>query len=421
MNFLIQRADGTSRRVCGYRAGKPPEDAKRFTARHELSQGLPPKVDLRTHLTPVEDQAETSSCVANATAGAYEYLVKRHLGEAGYDVSRLFIYYNARAEAGLETEDGGSMIGDAITSLTRHGACSEETWPFDVARVNERPSDEAFQEASQFLIEDVAAVPTELDAWKQALAEGNPVIFGVQLFASFDRQRKPGLVPMPGRGAESRESHGAHAMLCVGYSDPDELFIVRNSWGTSWGDGGYCYIPYRYLMNQEYNGGDSWIIRRVDTLDIDDATWGDSSSILPDLDQELASMSEDEFGALIEALGDVPLETRLALVMLTAADADDQLSDPEVTGIARYLEVILQQIGSQLDAARVVEHALPLLGQADLLDETIQVLGAHLSKAALANVLSNAEAVAGADELADAEADFLDALVQAWQVDAGDA
>ena len=132
-------------------------------------------------------------------------------------------------------------------------------------------------------------------------------------------------------------------------------------------------------------------------------------------------MSEDEFGALIEALGDVPLETRLALVMLTAADADDQLSDPEVTGIARYLEVILQQIGSQLDAARVVEHALPLLGQTDLLDETIQVLGAHLSKAALANVLSNAEAVAGADELADAEADFLDALVQAWQVDAGDA
>jgi C1A family cysteine protease len=46
-------------------------------------------------------------------------------------------------------------------------------------------------------------------------------------------------------------------MLCVGYSDPDRVFIVRNSWGSDWGDKGYCYIPYDYLMSEKYNDGDS--------------------------------------------------------------------------------------------------------------------------------------------------------------------
>ena len=89
-------------------------------------------------------------------------------------------------------------------------------------------------------------VPTELEAWKQVLAEGYPIIFGLSLFGSFDKQRKPGYVPEPSEGETGRESHGGHAMLAVGYSDPDEMFIVRNSWGPDWGDKGYCYIPYDY-------------------------------------------------------------------------------------------------------------------------------------------------------------------------------
>ena len=35
-------------------------------------------------------------------------------------------------------------------------------------------------------------------------------------------------------------------MLAVGYSDKDKVFIVRNSWGPTWGDGGYCVVSYDY-------------------------------------------------------------------------------------------------------------------------------------------------------------------------------
>lgn len=97
MNFVLRRADGSQRTVGGYRYSAPPPETKQFDASLER---LPPKVDLRPLMTPVENQEQTNSCAANATAGAYEYLMKRHLGEDSYDVSRLFIYYNARADEG---------------------------------------------------------------------------------------------------------------------------------------------------------------------------------------------------------------------------------------------------------------------------------------------------------------------------------
>ena len=206
----FERPDGTLVQVSGYRFRAPPKGAKRFAASHAAPK-LPPKVDLRSVLTAVEQQGSLSSCVANAVAGAYEYLVKRHREDLDYDVSRLFVYYNARRRSGAESDDDGTFIADAIESLREDGACSEETWPYDEDNVNEEPSDEAYEEASQFLVEDMQLVPTKLDAWRGALAEGYPIIFGINLYASFDQHRKRGLVPMPSPRESTRESHGGHA------------------------------------------------------------------------------------------------------------------------------------------------------------------------------------------------------------------
>ena len=81
---------------------------------------------------------------------------------------------------------------------------------------------------------------------------------------------------MPKPSDNVRETHGWHAMLCVGYSDPDKVFIVRNSWGTDWADNGYCYIPYDYVIHQDFNGHDSWIIKSVENLDFSDGVWDET-------------------------------------------------------------------------------------------------------------------------------------------------
>ncbi len=418
--FTFTQSDGSSRVVRGYRYQPPKAAARRYVAGSARLSRLPPKVDLRPFMTPVEDQEATNSCAANATAGAYEYLVKRHLGEEAYDVSRLFIYYNARAAEGSDSiEDEGSVLQCVIDSLKEHGACSEETWPFDPEAVNEEPAEEAYEEARQFLIEDTDLVPTELEAWKTALAAGHPVIFGVKLFGSFDKQKKAGLVPMPSPVESGRESHGGHAMLCVGYSDPDQIFIVRNSWGPEWGDKGYCYIPYRYLMNEEYNFGDSWIIRRIEVLPPDEGTWADDEeSVLEDVSSVLAGMDDEQYAALVERMGDVPLDLRLALLFLRAAGADGDLAEAEIAVAAEQIAPVMEQLGSRQSPEKVLKNAVRRLGDDRLVEETIDVFGEVFAQEVLASIASQLQEVVGADDdVSEEEQAFVDAVIERWQIE----
>lgn len=92
-----------------------PPSAKRRKVGRSASKPLPTKVDLRPYLTPVDEQVGMS-CVANTFAGAYEYLAKRHL-QKDSEVSRLFIYFNARAESDAQDLDEGTTLQEAIEAL----------------------------------------------------------------------------------------------------------------------------------------------------------------------------------------------------------------------------------------------------------------------------------------------------------------
>ncbi|AFK05026.1 peptidase C1A papain [Emticicia oligotrophica DSM 17448] len=260
-------------KIGGYRAGAIPADVKKKSS--GKFDKLPSKVDLREHLTEVEMQVG-NSCVANAFAGAYEYLAKRTNGESS-DVSRLYIYYNARWLVEEQDKDSGSIMFKAIEGLQEYGACSEELWPNDEEMILYEPDQSAYEHGANFKIVDSEYIETDLELWKHTLAEGYPIAFCLNTFQSFDSATKnKGRVPMPKPSDNVRETHGWHAMLCVGYSDPDNVFIVRNSWGKDWGDKGYCYIPYDYVMNKDFNGHDSWIIKSVESLDFSEGVWDDS-------------------------------------------------------------------------------------------------------------------------------------------------
>ena len=94
-----------------------------------------------------------------------------------------------------------------------------------VRRINERPSEESFiaakvlSQLSAFRLGAPEKVAVELFAMKHCLAEGYPFVIGLALFESFDTSGKYERVPMPDLSTgEGRESHGGHAILCVGYS-----------------------------------------------------------------------------------------------------------------------------------------------------------------------------------------------------------
>ncbi len=225
-------------------------------------EGVPPFVDLRQHMTTIEDQGELGSCTANAIAGAYEYLEKRITGNEG-DVSRLFIYYLERKIEGTVEQDSGASLRNGMKVLHQYGVCSEDTWPYDVHSFKKEPHHHAYSEAKGHTIDEYYRVPVELHAMKTCLAEGYPFVFGTKIFSSFEEHGHHGRIGLPGSGEKNL---GGHALLACGYSDHDEVFLVRNSWGTDWGEGGYCYFPYSYLTNSEWTH-DSWTLRQAHNLD----------------------------------------------------------------------------------------------------------------------------------------------------------
>ncbi|MCB1179993.1 MAG: hypothetical protein KDK36_20615 [Leptospiraceae bacterium] len=418
--FVITRADGSEIVVKGY----VPDfvgDAKVYEPGEFEGRPLPRKVDLRKYMTEVENQSQSNSCTANSVAGAYEYLAKRYLGEDSYDVSRLFIYYIARKLGygeNAEIEDKGSSSFYAIKGLEKYGACSEETWPFDLEKINEEPSEEAYEEAANFLVEDYAYVPVNLDLWKSCLAEGNPIIFGVKTYKSFSSHRKKGLVPVPSPKEAQAEKHGRHAMLCVGYSDKEQVFIVRNSWGSDWGDNGYCYIPYSYVMDKDKNNNNCWIIERLEDIPIDEDLWFDEedASVLEEIDTELANMSEEEYNDMLDDMGDHPLEYRIGLIILKAAGADGELSEEEYDSLSEYMDKILEELGSEYEAKKILKFCNQNEDNEDLLEESVSLLGKHLSNSLLAQLTQDIEAIAGVDDLSEDENDFLNYLVDEWQI-----
>jgi len=90
---------------------------------------------------------------------------------------------------------------------------------------------------------------------------GLPIVLGISVYESFESQQvaKSGVVPMP---ANSEKLLGGHAILAVGYNDAEQRFVMRNSWGTSWGMQGYFTIPYAYLTDSNLCD-DLWMIQMV--------------------------------------------------------------------------------------------------------------------------------------------------------------
>ncbi|CAE7556063.1 unnamed protein product [Symbiodinium natans] len=236
----------------------------KVSAYRPTNEDVPDKVDLRKYMTHVEDQAQTNSCCANAVAGAYEYINKRHsmqTGDSIADISRLFIYYVGRKkdqvifheDTTIKPKDEGMTLGGAISALEVKGACLEKNWPFSERHVNDTPHDSCFDEAVRFKVAESREIPVDLDAMKECLAEGHPIVFGLKLTSQFFKPLPGGGIKTPDPSDPQSSEHGLHAMLIVGYNDRQECFIVRNSWGTSWGDRGYAYVPFDYICNSDFN------------------------------------------------------------------------------------------------------------------------------------------------------------------------
>lgn len=225
---------------------------------------VPPKIIIE-NMPPVYDQGQLGSCTANAIAGAFEFdLIKE--GHKDFIPSRLFIYYNERFIEHSVTTDSGASLRDGMKTINTDGVCDELIWPYNIHKFTIKPSEEAYNDASKNKSIEYYSIEPVVAEVKQAIADGFPVIFGFSVPQSFESMEmaQTGIMNMPHL---LEPNIGGHAVLACGYDDNMEhnglkgFILVRNSWGTTWGQKGYFWMPYAFFNNKHCD--DCWVLKRV--------------------------------------------------------------------------------------------------------------------------------------------------------------
>jgi C1A family cysteine protease len=216
---------------------------------------IPTSVDLRPGFSAIEDQGALGSCTAQAAVALLEYFERRG-GGPHVDASRLFLYKVERNLLGW-TGDTGAYLRTAMEALVLFGAPPEQFWPHDISQFDVEPSPfcyafgQNYKALKYFRLDPDATAPHQvLENIKLYASCHFPVMFGFPVYTDYDNPLPGALIPFPSATSQYR---GGHANVIAGYDDNKMIgsdkgaLLVRNSWGTGWGDGGYGWLSYKYV------------------------------------------------------------------------------------------------------------------------------------------------------------------------------
>ncbi len=201
--------------------------------------------------TPLSNQGNIGSCVANATADAFELLMQKP-----DQISRLWIYWLARAYHEATSVDDGTSIRYAFDALARYGACPEDVWEYDTSKVFYQPPILAYTIASANKLTGYYRIGSvgddRADDIETAVRANHPVVFGTEVSRAFTQCFNVEQVDT-GNGWKYPKGDivGRHAMVVVGVrkSNGRRQFKIRNSWGEGFGLGGYVWFEEEYLTD----------------------------------------------------------------------------------------------------------------------------------------------------------------------------
>jgi hypothetical protein len=224
---------------------------------------LPPPSLKPTLKLPVMNQANTSACTGFALASVVNHLLRERAPGASDvpPVSPFMLYSMARRydEFPGSSGDTGSSLRGAMKAWYKHGVCRQDLWEgFEMPPAADTPEKDWWQEAAHRPLGAYYRVDTRsVTDMHVALKE-----VGI-LYASAVCHRGW----MKGLDAESpggdywaipfqhaAPGDGGHAFVIVGYNSRG--FVIQNSWGTSWGSGGFALLTYE---DWTANAMDCWV------------------------------------------------------------------------------------------------------------------------------------------------------------------
>lgn len=215
-----------------------------------------------------------------------------------------------------QDSDTGSNDFQGIDVLKLYGVCNESYWPYSdnstdfitlpISNWTNIVNDSNNHKAKTFysvggLTQQYDSNPSyffenvlnDLSSIKTALSLGYPIVFGILIPLDTDKELnqypssstfftcpstsstpKPIIIDIPASYQNTQDYinnsnnfAGGHCIVIVGYDDTLQAFLIRNSWGTSWGINGHFYLSYNFVSNPNLSN-DFWVLSDINDANI---------------------------------------------------------------------------------------------------------------------------------------------------------
>jgi C1A family cysteine protease len=167
-------------------------------------------------------------------------------------------------------------------AMALFGVPPEKYWPYVTAKFDVEPTaflyafGDNYQALQYYRLDPPGISPSAIVASiKTNIAAGIPSMFGFTVYDSIKQAATTGKIPFPCAGETVL---GGHAIDAMGYDDKMKIkntnqcglettgaFLIRNSWDIGWGDKGYGWLPYDYVLKGLAD--DWWTITKAEWID----------------------------------------------------------------------------------------------------------------------------------------------------------
>lgn len=223
---------------------------------------IPSQVSLGQNAPRPLHQGRQGSCVGWASAyAARTILHSKATGQAPNNVAFSPAYlYNQIALEGCQ----GAYMLDAMKAMRQNGALPFSEFGYTERSCSSKPSSSQVNLGQQFRIKGYNRLTLggnnykpDIQAIKQNLAQGAPVVIGMQVGGSFMSRMLGQKVWRPTQSDYSLRGFSGHAMCVIGYDDNVDggAFEIQNSWGEDWGARGIGWVRYsdfEYFVKEAY-------------------------------------------------------------------------------------------------------------------------------------------------------------------------